>query len=192
VSQVYYTSDTHLLHPMVAELRGYKDSATHDAEMIQRINDTCGPHDHLWMLGDVGLGRTGAVLELVHQLQPHLHLVIGNHDAPWPGNKEAHRHFRTWSACFESIAFFAIRKIGGVKVLLSHMPYAGDHTEVERHTEYRLQDTGKPNVHGHVHGAWTVRLSPAGTPMINVGVDKWATPVSELAVGMLLEEQKEM
>lgn len=192
MSSVFYTSDTHFLHPMVAEKRGFKDPAAHDAEMIQRINDTCGPQDHLWLLGDVGLGRTGAVLELVSQLQPHLHLVLGNHDAPWPANREAHRHFRTWAACFDSMNFFAIRKLAGVKVLLSHMPYTGDHTEVDRHIEYRLQDTGKPNIHGHVHDEWTVRLSPKGTPMINVGVDKWTTPVSDLALGVLLEQQQEM
>jgi calcineurin-like phosphoesterase family protein len=188
MSAVYYTSDTHFLHAMVAEKRGFKDSATHDAEMIQRINDTCRADDVLWLLGDVGMGRTGEILELIHQLQPRINLVIGNHDAPWPGNRNAHTFYRTWGACFNSIQFAASRRINGIKVLLSHMPYCGDHTEVDRHTEWRLQDTGKPNIHGHVHDAWTVRLSPLGTPMINVGVDKWITPVSEEAIGMLLAD----
>jgi len=186
MSQVFYTSDTHFLHAMVAEKRGFKDSASHDAAMIERINDTCRADDVLWLLGDVGMGRTGEILELVHQLQPRINLVIGNHDAPWPGNREAHRFYRTWGACFNSIQFAATRRISGLKVLLSHMPYCGDHTEVDRHTEWRFQDQGRPNIHGHVHDAWTVRLSPKGTPMINVGVDKWTTPVSEEAIGMLL------
>jgi calcineurin-like phosphoesterase family protein len=191
MSSVHYTSDTHFLHAMVAEKRGFKDSATHDAEMIQRINDTCRAEDSLWLLGDVGMGRTGAILELVHQLQPRINLVIGNHDAPWPGNRNAHTFYQTWAACFNSIQFAASRRINGIKVLLSHMPYCGDHTAVDRHTEWRFQDTGKPNIHGHVHDAWTVRLSPAGTPMINVGVDKWITPVSEQAIGMLLADPED-
>jgi calcineurin-like phosphoesterase family protein len=176
---------------MVAEKRGFKDAATHDAEIIERINDTCRKQDSLWLLGDVGMGRTGAVLELVHQIQPRVNLVLGNHDAPWPGNREAVRFYRTWNACFNSIQFFATRRINGMKVLLSHMPYSGDHTEVDRHVEYRLADHGRPNIHGHVHDAWTVRLSPKGTPMVNVGVDKWTTPVSEEAIGMLLDSPEE-
>ena len=188
MSKVYYTSDTHFLHNMVAETRGFKDSATHDAEMIQRINDTCRANDVLWLLGDVGMGRTGEILELVHQIQPRVNLVLGNHDAPWPGNREAVRFYRTWSACFNSVQFSATRRLNGINVLLSHMPYNGDHTEVDRHVQYRLPDLGRPNIHGHVHDAWTVRLSPKGTPMINVGVDKWTTPVSEEAIGMLLAD----
>jgi calcineurin-like phosphoesterase family protein len=188
MSAVYYTSDTHFLHNRVAEIRGFKDSATHDAEMIQRINDTCCQEDNLWLLGDVGMGRTSEILELVHQLQPRVNLVLGNHDAPWPGNREAPRFYRTWNACFHSIQFAATRRINGINVLLSHMPYKGDHTEIDRHIQYRLPDLGRPNIHGHVHNAWTVRLSPGGTPMINVGVDKWTTPVSEVAIGMLLSD----
>lgn len=47
-------------------------------------------------------------------------------------------------------------------------------TSIERYPEYRLRDTGKPLLHGHVHDAWRVHGR-----QINVGLDQWdLRPVS--------------
>lgn len=59
----------------------------------------------------------------------------------------------------------------GTEILTSHFPYAGDSHDPDRYSAHRPFDDGVPLLHGHVHDAWKVALSPKGTPMVNVGVD---------------------
>ena len=74
---------------------------------------------------------------------------------------------------------------------LSHFPYTGDHTETDRHTEYRLRDRNLPLLHGHTHspnrlsrgrprGLGIPGVIPWDGPLqIHVGVDAWnMTPVN--------------
>jgi len=58
--------------------------------------------------------------------------------------------------------------------MLCHLPYQGDHTDIDRYPEYRLPDLGMPMLCGHVHDAWKVRYTDVKqTLQINVGMDVW-------------------
>lgn len=189
MSTIFYTSDTHFGHRMVASLRGFGDDvAAHDRELVARWNAVVGPEDHVWHLGDVTLAPLANVRETVEQLNGTIHLVLGNHDRPWPGHRNAHKHQREWLDVFASVQPFARRKINSRQVLMCHFPYSGDHTGEQRYTQYRLPDEGLPLVHGHVHDAWRQRGW-----QINVGVDVWdLAPVPEHALHAMLDlEERE-
>lgn len=167
---VFLTSDTHFSHRFVAGLRGFDNTDNHDRELVKRWNAVVKPSDQVWHLGDVTLRSFAAVADVLSELNGTLHLITGNHDAVWPGHREAHKVQALWLTRFASIQPFARRRIDGQEVLLSHFPYAGsgDHTDEERYRQYRLPDLGLLLLHGHVHAAW----KRCGR-MLNVGVDVW-------------------
>ena len=59
-SRTWFTSDLHLGHPFVAELRGYgsgeNDVDRHDATILNNLTDALNPGDTLWVLGDISSG----------------------------------------------------------------------------------------------------------------------------------------
>ena len=146
---IWFTSDTHFRHAMVAQIRGFSSAEEHDEAVIGRWNEAVKAADTVWHLGDVGM-RSG-FLPLVGRLNGTIHLIAGNHDAAWPGHRDAYKHQREWLEHFASVQAFARRKIGGHQVLLSHFPYEGDHTAEDRCGQYRLRDEGLWLLHGHTH-----------------------------------------
>ena len=171
---VWFTADTHFNHDSMVT-KGWRPFSSREEmneTLVERWNNVVGPKDQVWHLGDWGMGSDFGHLFFLRRLNGEKHLVTGNHDKPWPGNRDAHKHQARWMRCgFESVQSFARRKVGGKRVLLSHFPYAGDHTEVDRYNEYRLTDTGMWLLHGHVHDEWKYNGR-----QINVGVDvsDWA------------------
>lgn len=170
MTQVWFTADTHFGHAaMAATGKGWRPFATvteHDAFLAEQWNSVVGPEDQVWHLGDVAMGDREAGLALVDSLNGTKHLITGNHDPVWPGHRDAHKHQRRWLEVFETIQPFARRGIAGRRVMLSHLPYSGDHTGHDRHEQYRLRDLGEWLLCGHVHDAWAQQGQ-----QINVGVD---------------------
>jgi calcineurin-like phosphoesterase family protein len=158
VSAVWFSSDTHFLHAMVAGKRGFASSAEHDEAVTERWNRLVRPGDLVWHLGDVGLGNETRVLEQAARLNGRKQLVTGNHDPCWPGHRDSRKHQRRWLEVFESVQPFAKIRLDGRHALLSHFPYEGDHTGEDRATQYRLRDEGAWLIHGHTH--LTNRLGP--------------------------------
>lgn len=182
--RVWRTSDTHLRHAMMAAYRGFADRDEHDQAIIANWNATVGPGDIVWHHGDVGLGREEEILELAAQLNGEKHLIAGNHDACWPGHRDAHRHQRRWLEVFASVQAFTRFRAGGQQVLASHFPYEGDHTPEDRCVQYRLRDEGLPLLCGHVHWEWKV-----SGRQVNVGLDVWdLKPVSADVLAGLIRD----
>ena len=110
---------------------------------------------------------------------------------------------RRWFEVFESVQAFARIRIDGRPVLLSHFPYYGDHTALDRHSQYRLKDQGLWLLHGHTHSR--EKLGPFMLPVVtfngepfyqgrqlHVGVDAWDLhPVSEADVLAQIKEHGE-
>ena len=190
MSAVWFSSDTHFLHAMVAKLRGFTSSAEHDETVIGRWNQLVRPDDIVWHLGDVGLGNETRVLEQAARLNGRKHLITGNHDPCWPGHRDSRKHQRRWLDVFESVQAFAKVRIDGQMVLLSHFPYlgAGDHTATERATQYRLHNEGAWLIHGHTHQPDQID----GLRSLHVGLDAWAlAPVPEGALIQRIRECEE-
>ena len=146
---LFFTADTHFGHAGALGLfrRPFPTVAAMDAAMLDRWNAAVAPHDTVWHLGDVALGRTpDQVAALLSRLNGTKHLVPGNNDPP------------------------AIRA-------LPHWASVADYTELPEHglvlchyalRHWRNQSRGWTNPHGHSHG----RL-PSITRQRDVGVDCW-------------------
>ena len=171
MSAVFFSSDTHFLHAMVAGLRGFASSEEHDEAVIAAWNNLVRPADLVWHLGDVGLGNEARVLRQAARLNGNKHLIAGNHDPCWPGHRGSRSRQRKWLEVFESVQAFARIRLDGQSVLLSHLPYlgAGDHTLEERHTQFRLHDEGLWLIHGHTHQAEQM----SGPRSVHAGLDAW-------------------
>lgn len=176
MTQTFFTSDLHFSHKLVAEKRGFRklgnpnpdgsenvigDTIKHDNAIITRWNEVVRPEDTVWVLGDVGMGHIERFADSLTKLNGRLHLITGNHDDPWPGNRDSFKFQRAWLEYFESVQAFARRRVNGRVVLLSHFPYEGDHTTDPRAGQFRLRDEGEVLLHGHMHTADKI------TPMID-------------------------
>ncbi len=206
MSAVFFSADTHFRHKLVAGHRGFTSSAEHDEAVISRWNQLVRPDDLVWHLGDVGLGSETRVLEQAARLNGRKQLVTGNHDPCWPGHRDARKHQRRWLEVFESVQAFAKVRLDGRMVLLSHMPYEGDHVGEDRHTQFRLRDEGAWLLHGHTHLAnrlgphprfLTFRDPVTGGPgtqqplgrEVHVGLDAWdLRPASEAEILGVIRE----
>ncbi len=153
--------------------------ATHDWLLAANWDAVVQPDDHVWVLGDLSMGGTEAVARALNWVgdRPGVkHLITGNHDACWPGHRDAHTWQATYMRMFASVQPFGRRKIAGRNVMLSHFPIRGDHTTADRFWEYRLRDGGLPILHGHTHAPRKTSLMaafPVPRLQIHVGVDAW-------------------
>lgn len=184
----WFTADTHFGHNNIIRYSGrpFADVDAMNASLVDRWNAVVAPEDEVWHLGDVVMGRREETLRYVGRLNGTIHLVAGNHDKCWGRSRQAARK-PDWyreqvqvhlEAGFTSIQDEATIEIHGRPLLLSHFPYAGDHTEQDRYREARPTDQGHWLLHGHVHESWRQRGR-----QINVGGDAWDyEPVSEQAL----------
>jgi calcineurin-like phosphoesterase family protein len=117
--------------------------------MIERWNQTVGPDDDVWHLGDFAIRqRPPAVEELLARLIGRKHLIAGNND---PGAT-------TEASGWESVQPYAEITVEGVSLVLCHYPFRS----------WRGMGKGWVNLHGHSHG----RLKPQPR-QFDVGVDVW-------------------
>lgn len=198
-STTFVTSDIHFGHIRNLDLsqRPFSSIEAHDETLIENWNSVVDPTSDVFVVGDYALGDRQRALGYLERLNGRKHLIEGNHDRCWRGRPDGWKHQRAYlDAGFETVAPFARLKLPptrydrpGRKVLLSHFPYDGDHTDEDRYTQYRLRDEGVPLIHGHVHRAYTVRRSARGTIGVNVGVDQWNyTPVALSTIATLIDE----
>lgn len=207
MSNVWFTSDLHIGHETVAvqrfqpaQIDGPAAITWHDAALARGWDERVRPEDQVWILGDISAGGKAAqanALTWLVQRPGVKHLVTGNHDGCHPMYRDAAKYQAWYLSCgIASVQPFARRRINGQSVLLSHYPYTGDHTSVDRHTQWRLRDGGLPILHGHTHSR--ERLSYAdhiqtfhgplhGTPQAHVGVDAWGlSPVDVEQIAELI------
>lgn len=186
----WFTADLHLSHANIITYtqRPFASVQEMDAELIRRINATVDPEDELWILGDVALGKIDESLAWVREIRCTPRLISGNHDRCWGGHRRPSRvraeRQRYLDAGFATIDDEHDTTIAGVRVTLSHFPFAGDHTDRDRFSHARPADEGQWLVCGHVHNAWR----QIGR-QINVGVDvRDFTPVSEDEIAEIIAQ----
>lgn len=195
---VWFTSDQHIGHALVARTRGFDSTAEHDQVLAENWDRCVKPTDTVWVCGDISAGGDLAQAYALNWFSDRpgvKRLVPGNHDGCWAGHRDAHKWENAYRQVFASLQPFARRKINGQYVLLSHFPYLGDHSPEDRYNQYRLRNHGLPLIHGHTHSS--ERLSwaaPASMwfgsnppPQIHVGVDAWDfTPAPLSAIEEML------
>jgi calcineurin-like phosphoesterase family protein len=184
---VWFTSDLHLGHANIIEYshRPFPGVEAMNRALIDGWNDTVGPDDDVWVLGDFALGRIDATLPRARELHGRKLLLCGNHDRCWAGHGD---RSLAWKARYLQAGFAEVHQgqrelsVAGRLVLACHFPYVGDSHDRDRYLDARPADRGQWLLHGHVHEKWRQRGR-----MINVGVDAWGyRPVSESALGEMM------
>jgi calcineurin-like phosphoesterase family protein len=180
---VWFTADTHFGHQRILELshRLFPSLAVMEQTLLSNWVTRVGADDIVWHLGDITIdSQWKHGLSLLAGLPGRKRLITGNHDACWPGKRDFYRRQRDYFDVFETVTEFARTRIDGIPVLLSHFPYDGDHTDTDRHDQFRLRDHGVPLICGHIHDSWRANISQHGTRMVNVGVGQWEyAPVAD-------------
>jgi calcineurin-like phosphoesterase family protein len=175
----FFTSDLHFGHNnIIAFCQRPFDSVDEMNEcLINNWNSVVTDDDEVWVLGDVCMGKLDDSLNLINELNGTLHLISGNHDRTWSGNKKGVEAAvtRYLAAGFTTISESGSGRVGGRHVLMSHFPYERDERHGARFADFHPIDQGAWLLHGHVHELWRQRGR-----QINVGTDAWNyTPVSE-------------
>lgn len=179
MSNIYFTSDLHFGHRLVAKIRGFGDddeaTARHDGAICDNWRSTVTDRDVVYVLGDLCISDLANALGLLDMLPGKKHLIWGNHDAGHPMHKNWRSQQGRFLDVFATANVHATVKLGQQKLMLSHFPYDGDTDgrDHDRHEEWRLRDAGIPLIHGHVHSSTQFTASSIGTPQVHVGVDAW-------------------
>ena len=77
---IFFTSDLHLSHALMVQLRGFDTAEEMNAVLIDRWNARVGERDHVYVLGDIAFGKAADISDLLSQLSGKKYLVKGNHD----------------------------------------------------------------------------------------------------------------
>lgn len=187
----YFTSDLHFFHKKISIYEPgrahFRDIDHMNETLVDNINEFCSKNDELWVLGDMSLGKTKDVLDLIQFIEPTIHLISGNHDPTWTWKKRHERMIERYlDAGIGSIADEMLTEVQGARVVLSHFPYKGspdgDRTQEDRYFPARPDDKGDWLLCGHVHSFWKQRGR-----QINVGVDaRNLYPMSELHIAEII------
>jgi calcineurin-like phosphoesterase family protein len=169
--ETWFTSDLHLGHMKVANLRGFDDPQDHDLALIANWSRRVQSDDVVYVLGDLSSGSSRATLDalaLLQRLPGVKRLIAGNHDPIHPMHRQAHNWAWRFNEVFEFTAPFQRLRLYGHEVMLSHFPYKVDRAE-PRYMQYRLRDEGLPLLHGHLHSEY----ASTSHREAHVGVDAW-------------------
>lgn len=84
MGKIFITSDLHLGHQNIIKYeplsRPFATVEEMDDAIVERWNSKVGPHDTVYVLGDLCMGMRDKVKERVSRLNGHIILVRGNHD----------------------------------------------------------------------------------------------------------------
>jgi calcineurin-like phosphoesterase family protein len=148
---IFFTSDTHFGHGGALGLyrRPFPSVAAMNEGLVERWNETVGPEDEVWHLGDFAIRQPHTVAAaLLDRLHGRKHLLTGNNDPP------ATTELHGW----QSVQPYAEIAVESVPLVLCHYPFRTWHG----------MGKGWVNLHGHCHG----RLKPQ-LRQFDVGVDVW-------------------
>lgn len=218
MSNRFFTSDHHFGHANILKYEAqnrvddmgerFLDVDAMGEHLIARWNDTVGPDDEVFVLGDFSFKRAVMASHLP-RLNGKKHLICGNHDPFFKSLISSNSKTAEKSAAiatqaaldlgWSSVLMSQNLHVDGVgNVLLSHFPYETIATaNVPAHALRYQHLSPKRNgdevalLHGHVHGRWKVNVEQYDQKkaiMINVGVDVWGLrPASEREIALLIK-----
>lgn len=142
MSKIFLTSDTHFGHDreFLWGPRGFTNSQEHDEAIIKNWNETVGPDDIVYHLGDLMLGDNAHGIECVKRLNGHIKLIRGNHDT------DARWKLYGTLPNVELIGWADVIKYKKYNFYLSHHPTLTSNLEKAPHLRMHLI-----NLYGHTH-----------------------------------------
>lgn len=153
---MYFTSDLHLGHKKMLEVRPFSTMLEHDDYIINQLKKV-NPKSEIWILGDISCGEEDYALDRLSNVPATLHLVSGNHDSVFPYHRNAHKQQKKFLEVFESVQSVARVHFGGRKVMLHHIPGPLP--------TYR----GEGMLHGHTHSESKITYFNS----VNVALEAW-------------------
>jgi calcineurin-like phosphoesterase family protein len=198
MTNVFYTSDLHIGHELVAIHRGFSylgpvrtkpgeehydalvqrgDTEAHDAHLAGVWDASVDHDDIVWVLGDISINGGQHALDWIAERPGTKHLIAGNHDPVGPWDRRAPKKMKHWMNYFESIQPMARRRLEGINFMLSHFPYwpHDRHGEEPRYEQYRVPNLGLPLLHGHTHDPVQKQFPNS----LHVGWDAWGQLVPQ-------------
>lgn len=188
----WFTSDWHLGHVNIPKYTDrwerWPDVDDMNEAFIGFHNSAVAPDDEVFVLGDVCMGKIDVTLPMVGRMHGRKHLIFGNHDRLFGGEKHRVKWDERYRTVFDTIYDIAYVELGEIMVKLNHFPYTGESglRVDDRHPEQRPVDDGMILLHGHVHSSAT----SIGPRQVHVGIDAdWTSygveryhPIPESAV----------
>jgi calcineurin-like phosphoesterase family protein len=184
---IFFTSDQHYYHENIIKFCGrpYKDVVEMNEAMVRNWNDTVGPDDTVYCLGDFAMAFRSVEL-YSRRLNGTKYLVPGNHDFCHSYHKKGRNleNRKEWIKKYEEYGWIVLPEqttldLPGIAVVqLCHHPYILVGVGDDKYEKWRPKDDGRWLLCGHVHEKWKVV-----DKMINVGVDQWnfkPVPLSEI------------
>jgi len=178
----FFTSDIHFGHANIIAYCGrpFEDVQAMNAGLIENWNNTVGPDDEVWVLGDVAMGQLQFTLPLVSQLNGFKILVPGNHDRCFPGLK----NWEAWEKKYMEVGFDSILTNDEVRYFNYKDDVVGFHVGHFRIDDVETRGVSLANrpkvasgvwaLHGHDHNRFhTDGRFPIHQRHINVGMDLW-------------------
>lgn len=173
--RVFFTADQHFLHLNIIKYchRPFKTMTEMDNEMTRRWNETVGPEDVVFQLGDFTLSNYTAFETYIAHLNGDIRIVPGGHDYRWL------KEFRNQKRSPRSMSGRPVQLLDPLVSLEYPDRSTTKHplVVVLCHYAMRVWDRshyGSYHLHGHSHGT----LPPQHNAM-DVGVDCHDfTPVS--------------
>lgn len=161
MGEILISSDLHFGHDknFIYEPRGFQTIEEHDAETIRRFNRAVGPHDDLYLLGDLVLGDLEHGRSCLEQLHGNLHIVLGNHDTINRINM-----YQELSNVAEIIGYAGMLKYNKWRFYLSHYPTITDNFDDDKKPWQQVKC-----LFGHTHQ--TYNFYNDNPLMYHVGVD---------------------
>jgi len=154
---IFFTADLHFGHENIIRHCGrpFSNADEMDAALMRNWNDTVGPRDEVYILGDFTMKSAAQAHAYLTALNGRKYFITGNHDKFLKGFGPFERDFE-WVKDYHRLVYQNWRFI------LFHYPIA------EWDNFYR----GAIHLYGHIHNSPTseARL-PSGGLAFNVGVD---------------------
>lgn len=156
---IYFTSDTHLGHRRIIEHcdRPFDNVHIMDQVILDRINETVGTDDTLYILGDFTF-RGGKPIEYRSRIIcKDVHLILGNHD-----KRTNYEVFRDGTIS----GFASVQDVKEIiycnqRIYLSHYP----------HRSWPASHKGSWMLYGHVHSKLDYEDRTLKSKTVDVGVD---------------------
>jgi len=183
-NKIFFSGCLHIFHKreFIWEARGYKSVQEHADEVLNKINETVGEDDKLFLLGDTFLNPPSveSCLQWLEKIKcRNVYVLFGNHNAGiGPLVKEAwgikgNDGVESYPVCISDnvcvYGHYAEIQVNKKDMTLSHFPLY----------IWNKSHHGSYNLHSHCHGSFGPSLpNDSSARRLDVGWDVFNKPVS--------------